>query len=75
MKHLFKLCISFSALLLSTNVYAVDSYRYMHVTIETPWLIFMGLLVVFMSPFILMAVLHWHFAFRAKKEPSKEAGE
>jgi hypothetical protein len=45
---------------------AVDSYRFMHVTIETPWLIFLFLLVILLFPFILMAVLHWYFA--AKKD-------
>jgi hypothetical protein len=41
--------------------YALDSYRYLHVTIETPWTIFLFLLVAVLSPFILMAVLAWRF--------------
>lgn len=44
--------------------YAFDSYRYLHVTIDTPWLIFLGLLPVVMSPLILMAFLYWRFARR-----------
>jgi hypothetical protein len=42
--------------------HAVDSYRFMHVTIETPWAIFLFLLVIVLIPFILSAILHWHFA-------------
>jgi len=43
---------------------AVDSYRFLHVTIATPWYIFLFLLVGVFSPFILMAVLMWHNAIR-----------
>ena len=53
---------------------AADSYRYTHVTIETPWMIFMGLLVVILLPFILMAVLHWYFAFKKKDEDAESSG-
>lgn len=41
---------------------AVDSYRYAHVTIDTPWLIFLFLLVIILLPFILSAILYWYFA-------------
>jgi hypothetical protein len=37
--------------------HALDSYRFLHVTIDTPWLIFLFLLVAIFSPFILMAAL------------------
>jgi len=50
-----------------------DSYRYMHVTIETPWLIFLGLLVAVMLPFILMAILYWRNAFRRDAEEDAQA--
>jgi type VI protein secretion system component VasK len=50
-----------------------DSYRYMHVTIETPWLIFLGLLVAVMLPFILMAILYWRNAFRRDAEEEAQA--
>ncbi|NOX42879.1 MAG: hypothetical protein GXP19_03975 [Gammaproteobacteria bacterium] len=49
-------------LLFASNTFAVDSYRYLHVTIDTPWIIFIFLLCIIMVPFILSAVLHWHFA-------------
>ncbi|MES1981566.1 MAG: hypothetical protein V4443_03725 [Pseudomonadota bacterium] len=44
--------------------YAVDSYRYVHVSIDTIWWIFLGLLTVVLSPFILMGALVWHSARR-----------
>lgn len=40
----------------------VDSYRYLHVTIETPWVIFLFLLPMVLAPLILMGVLVWRFA-------------
>lgn len=55
----------FAALLMFVAVvpaHAVDSYRFFHVTIETPWAIFVFLLVIVMIPFILSAILHWYFA-------------
>lgn len=46
-------------LLLAQNSAALDSYRYLHVTIDTPWSIFLFLLIGVLSPFVLMAVLIW----------------
>ena len=43
---------------------AVDSYRFMHVTISTPWYIFLFLLMGVFAPFVLMAVLAWANAAR-----------
>lgn len=43
---------------------AVDSYRFMHVTISTPWYIFIFLLMGIFAPFILMVVLAWSSAAR-----------
>lgn len=60
-------------LLLATPAWAVDSYRYMHVTIETPWHIFLGLLVAVLSPFILMAFLYWRFALRKPPQDKKSS--
>jgi len=39
--------------------FAIDSYRYLHVSIETPWMIFLFLLVAIFIPFILMLALMW----------------
>jgi hypothetical protein len=43
---------------------AVDSYRFAHVTIATPWYIFIFLLMGVFAPFVLMAVLAWRNATR-----------
>ena len=53
------------ALLLSyaNTGFAIDSYRYLHVSIETPWMIFLFLLVAVFVPFILMVVLMWRRAY------------
>lgn len=52
---------------------AVDSYRYLHVTIETPWLIFLGLAPFVMAPFLLMGVMVWRFADRRKDGEAPES--
>ena len=51
--------------------YAVDSYRFLHVHIDTLWYIFLFLLGVLFVPFILMAVLTWHYA-ESKVEPKEQ---
>jgi len=61
------LCLSLSLVNMS---YAVDSYRFLHVHIDTLWYIFLFLLAILFVPFILMAVLTWHYADR--KEDLKE---
>lgn len=43
---------------------AVDSYRFAHVTIATPWYIFIFLLGGIFAPFVLMAILAWRSAMR-----------
>lgn len=43
---------------------AVDSYRFAHVTISTPWYIFIFLLMGVFAPFVLMVVLAWRNAMR-----------
>ena len=57
----------------SSSVFAVDSYRYAHVTIETPWMIFLFLLVIVLLPFIVMAILYWRYAFQKDKPESRDA--
>lgn len=52
---------------LSTTALALDSYRYAHVTIDTPWMIFLFLLVIVLLPFIVMAILYWRYAFQKEK--------
>jgi len=40
----------------------------MHVSIDTPWTIFLFLLAIVLFPFILMAILYWYFAFKEQDE-------
>lgn len=47
---------------------AADSYRYFHVTIDTPWAIFIFLLLIILFPFVLSAILYWYFTFKKHKE-------
>lgn len=46
----------------SSITLAADSYRWLHVTIDTPWAIFIFLLPMVLIPVILMAVLYWKYA-------------
>jgi hypothetical protein len=59
-------------LMMMSSAWAMDSYRYAHVTIETPWAIFIFLLCIILFPFILMAILYWYFA---TKKPASENAE
>ena len=52
------------ALLRVDTGYAIDSYRYLHVSIETPWMIFLFLLAAIFVPFVLMIVLMWRIQMR-----------
>ena len=51
--------------------YALDSYRFLHVTIDTPWSIFIFLLLTIFAPFVLMGVLVWRYVER-KADPEKK---
>jgi uncharacterized membrane protein YadS len=53
---------------------AVDSYRFVHVTIATPWYIFIFLLMGVFAPFVLMAVLAWSNAARKSGREVADAG-
>jgi hypothetical protein len=45
---------------------SVNSYRFLHVTIDTPWHIFLFLLMGVFAPFILMVVLMWRNSARKR---------
>jgi len=51
----------------------VDSYRFLHVTISTPWYLFIFLLGGVLSPFILMAVIAWYSAARKSNRKPDES--
>lgn len=59
------------ATVFSAPAFALDSYRYMHVTIDTIWYIFVFLLLILLIPFILMAVLYW-WVLRTRREEKRE---
>jgi len=48
--------------------FAVDSYRYLHVNIETPWAIFVFLFGLVFTPMILAVVLYWRYAMKKDDE-------
>lgn len=54
------------------SVHALDSYRWLHVTIDTPWAIFIFLLPMVLVPVVLMAILYWRFAIQ---KPAKKGGQ
>jgi len=56
----------------SSDALAVDSYRYLHVTIDTPWMIFIFLFFLVFAPMILSAVLYLRNAMR--KDDEEEGG-
>jgi len=57
------------ALLLSSPAPAsVNSYRFLHVTIDTPWHIFLFLLMGIFAPFVLMVVLMWRNSLRKRDQ-------
>ena len=66
------LCASwFASLAVIQPAHALDSYRYLHVTIETPWSIFLFLLIGIFAPFVLMGILAWRFSGQRKPDPDK----
>jgi len=69
---IFQTLVFLMLLATTCSAYAVDSYRYAHVTIESPLSIFIFLLMIILFPFILMAVFYWYFA--VKKDDAKDAG-
>lgn len=60
------------SLALSANA-AVDSQRFLHVTIATPWYLFIFLLGGVLTPFILMAALAWYSAVRKSKREEEDS--
>lgn len=59
-------------LLQSRASYALDSYRYLHVSLNTLWYIFIGLMVVILFPFILMAYLAWYYSNKKAKSQAED---
>ena len=65
---------SLALMLLHANTgFAIDSYRYLHVSIETPWMIFLFLLVAVFVPIILLVALMWWHP-KHKSVPAPKSG-
>ncbi len=80
MKRLFSSLMLAGLTTLPASGFAADSYRWLHVTIETPWIIFLILLPMVLIPAVLMAILYWKFAgstpeVEKKDESSKQPSE
>jgi hypothetical protein len=58
--------VALAALLASPAEASVNSYRFLHVTIDTPWHIFLFLMMGIFAPFILMVVLMWRNSSRKR---------
>ena len=67
---MWRLVTAVISVLVTAPAHAVDSYRYLHVTIETPWMIFLFLLCIVLFPFVLTAILHWYFANKKESPPN-----
>ena len=63
-----KLSIWCLLLLWPAQAMAIDSYRFLHVTIDTPWIIFVFLFFLVFAPMILMAILYWKYAFNKEED-------
>ncbi len=62
-----------AAALFPGQALALDSYRYLHVTIDTPWMIFVFLFFLVFAPMILAVVLYWHTALKKRREAAEVA--
>jgi len=61
------ICLVAMSATLPLDVFAADSYRWLRVSPETPWAIFIFLLPMVLIPVVLMAILYWRFAGKTKK--------
>ena len=71
-KLYFRISVFVMLLMTASSAFAVDSYRYAHVTIDTPWAIFIFLLMIILFPMVLMAILYWYFATKKQDEEVSE---
>jgi hypothetical protein len=62
-------------LMAANNAWAVDSYRFLHVTIDTPWFIFIFLFFLVFSPMILSAVIHWRTALKRDDDENDDKND
>jgi len=74
MKRIWRHSLLMALLLLPASAWALDSYRFLHVTIDTPWFIFVFLFFLVFAPMILSAILHWRQAMRDDNEDEEDQG-
>jgi len=43
---------------------SVDSYRYLHVNVDSTWVIFVFIFCLVFAPMVLLIVLHWWHAIK-----------
>jgi len=60
------------SLLWAAPAWALDSYRYLHVSIDTPWTIFVFLFFMVFAPMILAVVLYWRYALKKDHEDDED---
>lgn len=66
------LLLAFS-IFLPWSAWAVDSYRYLHVTIDTPWAIFVFLFFLVFAPMLLAVVLYWRSVLKKDEQDDDHA--
>jgi len=59
-----RVCLMLVSVCWAMPAWAVDSYRYLHVSIDTPWTIFIFLFFMVFTPMILAVILHWRHALK-----------
>jgi len=72
LKKVYLFCGMALLILLPAPAFAIDSYRYLHVSIDSIWVIFVFLLLLVFTPMILMAILYWWNAVKKSKEDTEQ---
>lgn len=65
------LALALAVCMLPLQAHAVDSYRYLHVTIDTVWQIFLFLAPLVLAPFAVLMWVYWRRAARQKDESGR----
>jgi hypothetical protein len=68
LKVIQSMLLAVVSLVWAIPAWAVDSYRYLHVSIDTPWTIFVFLFFLVFAPMLLAVVLHWRHALKKDEE-------
>ncbi len=76
-KYMLQALGCLTGLLLSAQAYALapDSYRYLHVTIDTIWNIFLILAPLVLAPFVVLMWMYWRRARMRDAQDKDDAPE